>query len=330
MDFREHQDKAKRISFRIWLAYALLIIVSSSLASTVIYSGMFVMIDKSLETPFALTVQALKSIPSNLSAFFLVALFFSLVIIASTITGFFRSSNGHTVALSLGGVNLNHAEDLSEKETVALNIMQEISLAANITTPDLYVIEDSAINAFTAGSKEHVVAITTQALEVFSRDELSGVIAHEIGHIVNKDVALNIQIASLVFGFMAIFLFARLAFYHGVGGRNNRNNVVILIMAGLLFLIGVFTVFAGKILQSMMSKQREYLADATAVQFTRYPDGLKSALSTISGYSTKLETPKLSSYSHAFIFGSSKLFSTHPPIDERIKRLENKSNSTQG
>lgn len=334
MDFREHQDHAKANSLKIWGLYFVLLILASSLLA--------------LTTPFVLEVihySHLYSLGlyqdydfiSSIKLQFMewrpilyVGLFSMAVISVTSLAGLLRSSNGHDVARSMDGRQVNHSDEAkSEKEILALNIIEEMTLAASIPVPTLYILPSESVNAFAAGKNKDtaVIAITEGALELFDRDELSGVIAHEIGHIVNNDISLNIKISSFVFGFTAIFFLARMLYYnafYGGGRRDARSMIVMLVLAAFIALIGMLSVFAGRILQAAMSRQREYLADASSVQFTRNPEGLKSALAKLQGLSskTKIDSPVAQEYSHAFIFSTGSIFSTHPKTKDRILRLK--------
>ncbi|CAB5497074.1 Heat shock protein HtpX / FIG017973: domain of unknown function [Bathymodiolus thermophilus thioautotrophic gill symbiont] len=249
---------------------------------------------------------------------------------STTAFGFFKKSDGHKVAVAFNArlLDENSANSLAEKQ--ALNIVTEQALAASVPTPSLYLIPEQGINAFAAGksNKNAIVAITEGALNSFNRTELSGVIAHEIGHIVNQDIKLNIQISAFVFGFTALFFLARFIFYNAMYNRrmDGRAKLVMFAMAAVIAIIGALTVWMGRILQAAMSRQREYLADASAVQFTRYPDGLVQAFEVLEngGKSTKMENPSSKEYAHAMMFGiGGELFATHPPLRERIARIQN-------
>nr|WP_242464731.1 M48 family metalloprotease [Halorhodospira abdelmalekii] len=249
----------------------------------------------------------------------------------STVVGFFRNSNGHDVARHFGGRLISAGDpSLSLKEQQALNIVDELSLAANHPPPALYVLPEPAINAFAAGrDREHaVVAVTEGALSHFDRDQLAGVIAHELAHVANEDIKINIRLAAFVMGFTVLFFAARMLFRSALYGRGNpRAKLVILVFAIALALIGSISVLSGRILQAMMSRQREYLADASAVQFTRHPKGIASALRVIrdGGRPTDIQHPEAAEHSHAFLFKvNNSIFDTHPPLEERIQRLENR------
>ena len=336
MDFREHQDRARKNSLIIWALYILLLLISSFLIGYTLVIG-FNIADYyqpeyqqySFADKFIASNNNLITYNSKLAALLLFSFIAFISMTIATGIGFFKKSNGHKVALAFGGKLINYDSDLSVKEKQALNILAEQALAASTPTPDLYIIPEEGINAFAAGkhSDEAIVALTKGALETFSRTELSGVIAHELGHIVNQDIKLNIQISAFVFGFTAIFFLARFMFNSALYNRRMdfRAKIVMFAIAAIIAIIGVLTVWFGRILQAAMSRQREYLADASAVQFTRYPDGLVEAFEVLkdNGKSTEMKNENAKEYSHAMMFGIGKeLFSTHPPLEERIKRIK--------
>ncbi|WP_428087268.1 M48 family metalloprotease [Candidatus Thioglobus sp.] len=336
MDFREHQDRAKKNSRIIWFLYILLLTISSFLIGWTFVVGL------NLAEYYQVGYEQYgfweKFSASNSRAFseqIQILLSFSAVTFAVqasvTAFGFFKKSDGHKVAAAFNAQLLNEDNANSLEEKQALNIVAEQALAANVPTPTLYLIPEPGINAFAAGktSKNAVVAITQGALDGFNRAELSGVIAHEIGHIVNQDIKLNIQISAFVFGFTALFFLARFMFYNAMMNRRMdvRAKLIMFAMAAIIAIIGALTVWLGRILQAAMSRQREYLADASAVQFTRYPEGLVQAFEVLEGKdkSTKMENPSSKEYAHAMIFGiGGELFATHPPLADRIARIQNK------
>jgi Zn-dependent protease with chaperone function len=337
MDFREHQDKAKKNSLIIWVLYIALLLLSSFLIGWTFIIGLNLV--ELYQPEYHQYSFWQKFVASNKFAFsgeqITVMLGFSAaaLVVQSIATGigFMQKSSGHQVAKAFGGVLLTYdnAQSLAEKQ--ALNIVAEQALAASVPTPPLYIVPEAGINAFAAGKKmgEAVVAITQGALENFDRTELSGVIAHEIGHIVNQDIKLNIQISAFVFGFTALFFVARFIFYSAMSNRrmDGRAKLIMFAVAAIIAIIGVLTVWMGRILQAAMSRQREFLADASAVQFTRYPGGLVKAFEVLKngGKSTKVENPNSKEYAHAMMFGiGGELFATHPPLEERIKRIQGK------
>jgi len=332
MDFREHQDMARRISRRIWIAYLILFVLTAVLTGLFISSLFFidyVPSDVGLLVGLWKLILLTLSDDEGLTLTIIIAIVAMVIMGFSTLVGFFRNSNGHDVARHFGGRLISEGDPhLSIEEQRALNIVSELSLAAGMSPPALYVIPESTINAFAAGrDREHaVVAVTQGALDNFNREQLAGVIAHELGHVVNEDIKLNIRLAAFVLGFTSLLFVARMIFRQAVFRRSHvLVKIVLLFISAGIAVIGLLSVLSGRILQSMMSKQREYLADATAVQFTRYPQGLAGALRVIrdGGKSTLVGHPEAAEYSHAFLFKvNNSLFDTHPPIDERIRRLE--------
>lgn len=337
MDFREHQDRAKKNSRIIWSLYILLLLVSSFLIGWTFVVGLN--LAEFYQPGYEQYSFGEKFFASNSRAFsneqIQVLVGFSAITFIiqglTTVFGFIKKSDGHKVAIAFGGILINEdsADSLDQKQ--ALNIVTEQALAASIPTPSLYLIPEQGINAFAAGksSENAIVAITQGALDNFNRSELSGVIAHEIGHITNQDIKLNIQISAFVFGFTALFFLARFIFYNAIHNRrmDGRAKLVMFAMAVIIAIIGALTVWMGRILQAAMSRQREYLADASAVQFTRHPEGLVQAFEVLEngGKSSKMENPASKEYAHAMMFGiGGELFATHPPLKKRIARIQNK------
>ncbi len=334
MDFRQHQDIAKRNTIIIWLLYILLLLTASFLIGWTMAVGFnlielyqpqylqYSFVEKFIAAnKFVFSIEQIKILLTTS------ALSLAVMVIA-TLFGWMQKSNGHKVALAFGGKLITADAKLSLKEKQALNIVVEQALAANIPTPALYIIPENAINAFAAGTSfdNAIVALTKGSLENFNRAQLGGVIAHEIGHIVNYDIKLNIKIAAFVFGFTALFFIARIIFYQTMYNRrmDGRAKLILLAIAIIIAIIGVLTVWFGRILQAAMSRQREYLADASSVQFTRYPNGLIEAFEIMQQNTkdTNIKNPVAKEYAHALIFGMNKeLFATHPPLKERIKRI---------
>ena len=243
------------------------------------------------------------------------------------------SKGGGAIAERLGGrlVGAN-TKDLAERRY--LNVVQEMALAAGLPVPLCYVIDgDATINAFAAGNdpQDAAIGVTRGALAHLTRDELQGVIAHEFSHIGNGDVKLSLRIIGAVAGLTALaqlgYIFMRLA--GSVKGKNSAPIALGMVVTGLVvLLIGSGGIFFAKVIQASVSRQREYLADASAVQFTRNPLGLASALKKVAGMSgAKREASSSDLESQHLFFASSGgfmefLFSTHPPINERIRLID--------
>jgi Zn-dependent protease with chaperone function len=247
---------------------------------------------------------------------------------------------GETVARSLGGRPIHpNTRDLDER--TVLNVVEEMAIAAGTPVPPVFLLEEEeGINAFAAGysPSDAVIGLTRGAIETLSRDELQGVIAHEFSHILNGDMRLNIRLMGVLHGILLIALIGygilRSLRHVRVSSSSKKGGgagiVVIMLMLGLSFLvIGYVGVFFGKLIKSAVSRQREFLADASAVQFTRNPSGIAGALKKIGGYArgSRIKDEMAEEASHMF-FGNAlrssftNLMSTHPPLDVRIRRLE--------
>lgn len=210
-------------------------------------------------------------------------------------------------------------------------IVENLSITAGLPMPKIYIIEDPAPNAFATGrNKNHaVIAVTTGLLATMNKSELEGVVAHEMSHIGNRDMLL-MTVAVVLVGLISIIsdMLVRMSFFGG--GRNNdrEGGNAIMLIVGLL--AAILAPIAATLLQLSISRKREFLADASASLLTRYPEGLASALEKISAYGRPMKNQS-SAISHLYISnpaGSgnfakkvSNLFSTHPPVEERIKRL---------
>ncbi len=246
------------------------------------------------------------------------------------------SEGGGVVARGLGGRQLDaNATDYHERRL--LNVVEEMAIAAGIPVPTVYVLDqEEGINAFAAGksTSDAVIGVTRGCMRQLSRDELQGVIAHEFSHILNGDMRLNTRLMGLLFGILFVALIGRfiLRGLLNADSRSSRrdNNglsgilVAIVIAVGLM-VIGYIGVFFANLIKASISRQREFLADASAVQFTRNPEGIGGALLKIGGFAagSELVNPMAAEASHLF-FGAAltqSLFSTHPPLEERIRRL---------
>jgi len=245
------------------------------------------------------------------------------------------SKGGGAIAERLGGRLVGGSTtDLAERRY--LNVVQEMALAAGLPVPLCYVIDgDATINAFAAGNdpQDAAIGVTRGALVHLTRDELQGVIAHEFSHIGNGDVKLSLRIIGAVAGLTALaqlgYIFMRLGAQSSDGDKDSLPLTLAMVLTGLVVLIiGSGGIFFAKVIQASVSRQREYLADASAVQFTRNPLGLASALKKVAGMSgAKRAGSNADLESQHLFFASSGgfmefLFSTHPPINERIRLID--------
>ncbi|EKE25115.1 MAG: hypothetical protein ACD_5C00289G0004 [uncultured bacterium] len=206
------------------------------------------------------------------------------------------------------------------------HLVENLCITAGLPTPKIYIIEDSAPNAFATGrNPEHgVICVTTGILQKLEKNELEGVLAHELSHIGNRDILLSTVVVVLV-GFIALIAdwFQHWAFFGG-GDDDNENSNPLFMIAGIL--LSLLAPLAATLIQLAISRKREYLADASAALLTRYPEGLARALEKISSDKEPLEAANRAT-AHLYIANPfkggniAKLFSTHPPIEERVARL---------
>lgn len=250
------------------------------------------------------------------------------------------ASGGKSVARMMGG-QLVAAETTEPDERRLLNIVEEMAIASGVPVPPVYLIDEAGINAFAAGfnPSDAVIGVTRGCLEHLDRDELQGVIAHEFSHILNGDMRLNIRLIGVLFGILLLTVIGtwltRIAFYSGMtrhrtsrgGGKEGGARLAMMLFGVLLIAAGSIGVFFGRLIKSAISRQREFLSDASAVQFTRNPAGIGGALKKIGRLSSRLESFHAEEASHMFFANGVKsafggLLSTHPPIDERIRRID--------
>ena len=237
-------------------------------------------------------------------------------------------AGGGVVARSLGGTRIERGTRDPALRRLH-NVVEEMTIASGVTMPEVYVLEsEDGINAFAAGNTpaDAAIAVTRGAITRLNREELQGVIAHEFSHVLNGDMRLNSKLLGWVFGLLAVAIAARI-FMRGVGAgrrRDDKGGALVLIALAVM-VIGYIGVFVGRILQAAVSRHRERLADASAVQFTRNPAGLTGALLKIAGVSagSRLESPDKEEVAHMlFAPGMRRLFATHPSLAERLRELD--------
>jgi Zn-dependent protease with chaperone function len=246
------------------------------------------------------------------------------------------SRGGAAVAELLGGRRVE-ADTGDPRERVLLNVVEEMSIASGVPVPEVFLLEGEAgINAFAAGHTpaDAAVAVTRGALETLTRDELQGVVAHEFSHILNGDMRLNVRLMGLLAGILLLSVVGRVILrgsfrgrYRGSGRRGGAGQVAIL--GVVLLLLGYLGVVFGRLIQAAVSRQREFLADAAAVEFTRNPAGLAGALKRIGAAAegSRIQDAHAVEAGHLFFAGGaartlSRLTATHPPLEERIRRID--------
>ncbi|WP_051685994.1 M48 family metallopeptidase [Rheinheimera texasensis] len=242
---------------------------------------------------------------------------------------------GKVVAEALGGRRLK-SDETDPKVRVLQNVVSEMAIAAGVPAPPLYVLADQSINAFAAGFSpaDAVIGVTEGTLNLLSRDELQGVIAHEFSHILNGDMRLNLRLLALLHGILFISEAGQQLLQVRSSGRDRNGGILVVFGVGLSFIIiGYIGVLFGQLIKAAVSRQREFLADASAVQFTRNPAGIGGALKRIAALQQggRVKHPQASEMSHLFFADALSRwqmgfiggwFATHPPLTERIKRIE--------
>ena len=319
MNFFEHQEQSKKNTTLLVVLFTLAVIGIILAVYTVITGVIYTQaVDSQLNG------NAFKWFDPEI--FLGVALAVLMVIIGGSLFKIIAlKRGGQYIAESLGGRLVNPGtSDMEEKKLI--NVVEEMALAAGTPVPLAYVLEqEKGINAFAAGYSpdDAVMAVTDGCLRRLTRDELQGVIAHEFSHVLNGDMRLNIRLIGMISGIMIIASIGSIALR---SGSHSRKNGMPALLIGLSFIaIGYIGVFVSRIIQSAVSRQREYLADASAVQFTRNPAGIANALKKIGGFSkgSKVNARQASETSHMFFsMAISSMFATHPPLKQRIKRID--------
>jgi Zn-dependent protease with chaperone function len=327
MDFFDHQDRARKSSGRLVLLFILGVLGTIAAAYTIVVVGIMFLAGRAEDG----TVDA-AAIILNPVLMVLVAGGVLVVVGGGTAYKLAQlSSGGKAVAEMLGGRPI-HPSTRDSGERLVMNVIEEMSIASGVPMPPVYVMDkEKGINAFAAGfrAEDAVIGVTRGCVEQLNRDEFQGVMAHEFSHILNGDMRLNIRLIGVLHGILLIGLIGggvlRAAIYMPRGRDGKSNALPLLVIGAGLMAVGYVGTFFGTWIKSAVSRQREFLADASAVQFTRNPDGIAGALKRIGGFPTKsrVESSHAGEVSHMF-FGQalSSVFATHPPLPERIKRID--------
>lgn len=319
MNFFENQAYARRKSRQLLTLFAVSVVAFIALLNFVFLVGL-----KGLQ---------IRWTPDLIPACAGISLAALLLILGASLWKWreLHSKGGRLIAESLGAKKLSsQTTDFHEKRLQ--NIVEEMSIAAGIPVPDIYLLEEQGINAFAAGYSSHdmVIGVTRASLQQLSRDELQGVIAHEFSHIFHGDMKLNMNLMGVLHGIFVFFVLGRqLIFSRSRSSRNRKSGGIAVIGLGLM-LAGGAGLLMGRLIQAAVSRQREFLADASAVQYTRNPEGILGALKKLFSSSARgeIKSPKVTEMSH-FLFCSPKLkqsfvsfFSTHPPLEDRIRAID--------
>lgn len=263
-------------------------------------------------------------------------LYYAAVAVLATVLGgslfkFFQlGGNGRRVAEALGGrMILPNTNDAMERKI--LNIVEEMAIASGNPVPPVYLLDEPGINAFAAGTdrRNAVIGVTRGCIELLNRDELQGVVAHEFSHIHNGDMRLNMRLVAVLHGILLIGLIGSMMLRSSGRRSSNKNHGAQIGLGLALVVLGYCGVFFGHLIKAAVSRQREFLADASAVQFTRNPSGIANALKKIGGHSEHalLHNPRAAEFSHMYFSQGitsalGMMMSTHPPLTQRIRKIQ--------
>ena len=335
MDFFERQHQAKKKTGYLVFLFGVAVLLISLLNFLIIAAVIpFVGEERKREGLDFSTLQ------DPMLAMYVVLGTFVVIFLAGLYRKSQLSGGGSSIASMMGGRLVNMASTDPDEQKL-MNVVEEMAIASSVPMPEVFVMnEEKGINAFAAGYTvdDAVIGVTDGCMRRLSRDELQGVIAHEFSHILNQDMRLNLRLVAVVFGLFVLSQLGRLMMQIGFsssGRRSSRNRdegggAAVIGIAGLgIMAAGGLGILMGNLIKSAVSRQREYLADSSAVQFTRNPDGLAGALKKIGAMATgsRLLTPHAEEASHMF-FGNGmseswlSFTATHPPLLDRILLLE--------
>jgi len=329
LNFFDAQDKARRTTRRLVLVYIVATILIVLGVTLIIGAALFnfTQAGRGTTVDMFLTQQA----PVLIGTAVLATLF---ILGATAFKTAALSSGGGRVAVDMGGTLVS--SDVQDPLRRRLrNVVEEMAIASGMPVPEIYVLEhENGINAFAAGytPADAAIAVTRGTLELLDRDQLQGVIGHEFSHILNGDMRLNIRMMGVLFGIMVLGLIGRMILRGGryasfASSRRSKGAPVVLIIGLGLTILGFIGVFFARAIKASVSRQREFLADASAVQFTRQTEGLANALKKIGGFhgGSLIRATDPEEVSHMLFGTGSKLrgmFATHPPLTERIQALD--------
>lgn len=327
MNFFESQDKARKSTrwlVLIFILAVLAIVVVIDLSLLVAFG--FASVELQQDGSWFSAMSAEENIPLLTGGAIATT---SVIGLASLFKTMGLRGGGGKVARDLGGT-LVDADTNDHRRRQLRNVVEEIALASGVPVPEIYVLEEeSGINAFAAGytPSDAAVAVTRGALEKLKRDELQGVIAHEFSHILNGDMRINIRLMGALFGILMLALIGRRVLIHSrfAGAGRNKDGAPLILIALAVTAVGYIGLFFGRWIKAAVARQREYLADASAVQFTRDPNGIAGALKKIAVYSDGSYLNSDSEEISHMLFGEGAkrmLFATHPPLKDRISRID--------
>lgn len=324
MNFFEEQHRARRHT--ALMAVGFVLAVAAILLSVNVVGGYIYLF--AAGAPVWPGLRALALVPH--SAYWVTTAAVLGVVAWGTATRMYELSGGGVAVAEMVGAQRIRRDAQDPTERRLLNVVEEMALASGVSVPQVFVMEgEHAINAFAAGysPNEAAVVVTRGTLEQLSRDELQGVVAHEFSHILNGDMRLNVRLIGVIAGIVLIGAAGGFLMRAIPSGRSGRGAGWLWLVGLLLWAIGSVGVLAGRLIKAMISREREFLADASAVQFTRNPEGIGGALLKIAQHGSVVNHRHAEELSHMCIsvpvesFLDFDWFSTHPPIEERIERV---------
>ena len=322
MNFFEAQNKAKKKTFLLTVLFICAVLTLIGLTNILV--GIFL----GLSDPAELT-EDLGGFNNNGLSWLTISIAVLLVVtLAIVYKHFTLKAGGRAIAEMLGGTLIN-SNTQNDQQKQLLNVVEEMAIASGMAVPPVYLINESSINAFAAGftPRDAVIGINQGTLDLLNRSELQGVVAHEFSHILNGDMNLNLKLIALLHGIVFIGIIGY-GILRGAAFQRQNRGTQMAFGAGLIA-IGFGGMFFGNLIKSAVSREREYLADASAVQYTRLKSGIADALKKIGGHTQRshLTNSSAEQASHMF-FGSilpkfsSGLMATHPPLEKRIRAIE--------
>lgn len=324
MNFFESQDTARRNTRKLIVLFGMAVI---SLIAITYFLVMFV---------FGMAIAGSSGSPASGQLRFDPDIFLLVsVVIISVVTlgslykmASLRGGGARIAEMMNGKLLLAGSSDVHERRV--LNVVEEIAIASGTPVPPVYLMEEAGINAFAAGfaQGDAVIGVTRGTIETLTREQLQGVIAHEFSHILHGDMRINIRLIGVLHGIMVLGIIGYYLMRGGAHSRRSKDSGGIVIFGLGLAVIGYVGTFFGNLIKAAVSRQREFLADASAVQYTRNPEGIAGALMQIANHHQRsyLNNPRSTEISHALFeegihSALSGLYATHPPLDKRIKAI---------
>lgn len=316
LNFFEHQDQARQNTLYLLVLFAIALVGMI---------GLFYL---------ATTIALFQRLTWQPGILFLVSFGVMLFVGTGSVSKLIAlRAGGRVVAEGLGGHRIGATGIPTEAEQQLLNIVEEMAIASGVSVPAVYLLpREHSINAFAAGftTNDAVIGVTQGCLNQLNRDELQGVIAHEFSHILNGDMRLNLRLIGVLQGILLIYLAGRIILEGSWSSRSEKGGNQLAMAGFAMIAVGMIGLLCGRLIKAAVSRQREFLADASAVQFTRNPHGIAGALRKIGGMreGSLIQAPKAEQASHLFFGEALKLsffgeaFATHPSLKTRIRRLE--------